>query len=123
MGEPEELVEGVGEINLNPATAGFWKPWGEVEEKAPAEMKNPRLVRAPAVVLFRVFCALGLLSPTCPYTSRNSIKRPRLRDFRWKMEGGSAPTTRRSKGGPFAPIQAGIPSKGPDCEISGGKGI
>eukprot|EP00808_Paulinella_micropora_P027217 g52185.t1 len=45
MGEPEELVEGVGEINLNPAPAGFWKPWGEIEEKAPAEMKNPKLVR------------------------------------------------------------------------------
>eukprot|EP00808_Paulinella_micropora_P024210 g41163.t1 len=47
MGEPEELVEGVGEINLNPAPApaGFWKPWGEVEEKAPTEMKNPKLVR------------------------------------------------------------------------------
>eukprot|EP00808_Paulinella_micropora_P005402 g38452.t1 len=47
MGEPEELVEGVSEINLNPAPAGFWKPWGEIEEKAPAEMKNPKLVRAP----------------------------------------------------------------------------
>eukprot|EP00808_Paulinella_micropora_P025149 g3157.t1 len=44
MGEPEELVEGVGEINL--AGGGFWKTWGEVEEKAPTEMKNPRLVRA-----------------------------------------------------------------------------
>eukprot|EP00808_Paulinella_micropora_P010536 g73919.t1 len=43
MGEPEELVEGVGEINL--AGGGFWKTWGEVEEKAPTEMKNPRLVR------------------------------------------------------------------------------
>eukprot|EP00808_Paulinella_micropora_P002215 g27232.t1 len=43
MGEPEELVEGVGEINL--AGGGFWKTWSEVEEKAPTEMKNPRLVR------------------------------------------------------------------------------
>eukprot|EP00808_Paulinella_micropora_P011598 g33934.t1 len=32
-------------MNINPAPAGFWKPWGEVEEKEPSEMKNPRLVR------------------------------------------------------------------------------
>eukprot|EP00808_Paulinella_micropora_P007133 g28958.t1 len=50
MGEPEELVEGVSEINLNPAPAGFWKPWGEIEEKAPAEMKNPKLVRLYSVL-------------------------------------------------------------------------
>eukprot|EP00808_Paulinella_micropora_P002180 g68261.t1 len=57
MGEPEELADGVGELNLNPtpAPAGFWKPWGEVEEKAPAEMKNPRLVRG--VLCLRIDCA------------------------------------------------------------------
>eukprot|EP00808_Paulinella_micropora_P029877 g25853.t1 len=43
MGEPNEIAEGVGAINL--AGGGFWKTWGEVEEKAPTEMKNPRLVR------------------------------------------------------------------------------
>eukprot|EP00808_Paulinella_micropora_P009226 g16101.t1 len=34
-------------MNIAPTTApaGFWKPWGEIEEKAPAEMKNPKLVR------------------------------------------------------------------------------
>eukprot|EP00808_Paulinella_micropora_P013588 g83003.t1 len=43
MGEPNEIAEGVGAINL--AGGGFWKTWGEVEEKAPTENKNPRLVR------------------------------------------------------------------------------
>eukprot|EP00808_Paulinella_micropora_P010880 g51747.t1 len=63
MGEPEELADGVGELNLNPtpAPAGFWKPWGELEEKEPSEMKNPRLVRALAVVLFGVFCAQSII--------------------------------------------------------------
>eukprot|EP00808_Paulinella_micropora_P028094 g10484.t1 len=31
-------------MNINPAQAGFWKPWVDVEVEAPAEMKNPRLV-------------------------------------------------------------------------------
>eukprot|EP00808_Paulinella_micropora_P001243 g27163.t1 len=43
MGEPNEVAEGVGAINL--AGGGFWKPWAEVEENAPEDMKNPRLVR------------------------------------------------------------------------------
>eukprot|EP00808_Paulinella_micropora_P000249 g27392.t1 len=57
MGEPEELVEGVGEINLNPATAGFWKPWDEVEEKEPSEMKNPRLVRGVISDMSEIWCS------------------------------------------------------------------
>eukprot|EP00808_Paulinella_micropora_P018744 g60671.t1 len=42
MGEPNEVADQLGEINL---AGGFWKPWEDVEVKAPAEMKNPRLVR------------------------------------------------------------------------------
>eukprot|EP00808_Paulinella_micropora_P027252 g83423.t1 len=64
MGEPEELADGVGELNLNPtpAPAGFWKPWGELEEKEPSEMKNPRLVRARARIISdmsEIGCSLG----------------------------------------------------------------
>eukprot|EP00808_Paulinella_micropora_P015927 g80319.t1 len=42
MGEPNQLADQLGEVDL---AGGFWKPWGDVETKAPPEMKNPRLVR------------------------------------------------------------------------------
>eukprot|EP00808_Paulinella_micropora_P022875 g16136.t1 len=52
MGEPNQLAERVGNINLNPATAaapaGFWKSWAVVEKKAPADMKHPCFVRVSA---------------------------------------------------------------------------
>eukprot|EP00808_Paulinella_micropora_P022760 g33376.t1 len=37
MGEPNEVADQLGEINL--AGGGFWKPWAEVEKKAPADQK------------------------------------------------------------------------------------
>eukprot|EP00808_Paulinella_micropora_P021141 g41522.t1 len=44
MGDPNELADGVGGINL----AGFWKPWNEVEKKAPGENKDAYFVRVSA---------------------------------------------------------------------------
>eukprot|EP00808_Paulinella_micropora_P029733 g55173.t1 len=40
MGEPNQLAEQLGELNIG----GFWKTWGDVEGKAPPEMKNPRFL-------------------------------------------------------------------------------
>eukprot|EP00808_Paulinella_micropora_P016537 g55786.t1 len=59
MGEPNEVADQLGEINL--AGGGFWKPWGELEIEASAEIKNPKLVRIIDWVLFGVFCALVLI--------------------------------------------------------------
>eukprot|EP00808_Paulinella_micropora_P012217 g15979.t1 len=43
MGEPNEVADQLGEINI--AGGGFWKPWGELEPEASAEFKNPKIVR------------------------------------------------------------------------------
>eukprot|EP00808_Paulinella_micropora_P011417 g29100.t1 len=77
MGEPNEIAEGVGAINL--AGGGFWKTWGEVEEKAPTEMKNPRLVR---------FSAMLRLGPSCLATARSAARG--LVPRRWGWNHGHA---------------------------------
>eukprot|EP00808_Paulinella_micropora_P009684 g31709.t1 len=42
MGEPNEVADQLGEINL---AEGFWKSWGELETEASAEIKNPKLLK------------------------------------------------------------------------------
>eukprot|EP00808_Paulinella_micropora_P004907 g49357.t1 len=62
MGEPNQVAEQLGELNIAPAPQGansFWKTWTEVEKKAPNEMKNAQFVRVSVSFARLVACNLG----------------------------------------------------------------
>eukprot|EP00808_Paulinella_micropora_P014872 g3614.t1 len=58
MGEPNEIAEGVGAINL--AGGGFWKPWARVEKKVPTETKDAKLIRVSTGIRSLILICLKL---------------------------------------------------------------
>eukprot|EP00808_Paulinella_micropora_P018976 g36844.t1 len=72
MGEPNEVADQLGEVHL----AGFWKPWAEVEKKAPTdqEYKDAQFIRVSAG-----FVGLGFVDGFDAMKNGVNYYNPRLR--------------------------------------------
>eukprot|EP00808_Paulinella_micropora_P005598 g29298.t1 len=73
MGEPNELSDQLGEVNL---AGGFWKTWDAVEKKAPAENKDAQFVRVSAG-----FAGVGMLDGLSAFSSDVKFYRNRFDKF------------------------------------------